>query len=308
MSDAARKARFYDMVRQVQEQTCETLRQLDPGIAIIEDVWQRRDHRGDDGGCGHTRAVSGAVIENGGVNVSRVFGAVSTDFSRTLGGSEDDTLWAAGVSIILHPRNPHVPSFHANFRMIGFGRRIWFGGGSDLTPYFPHEDDFIHFHRAWAQACAPYQCYAEMKAACDAYFVNHHRDHEMRGIGGIFFDQFDSGDPEHDMLMVDALATAMPGTYFPIVERRMGESWSDEDECFQLHRRGRYVEFNLLHDRGTHFGLRSGGRTESILISLPARCRFGYAFAPRPDTPQATMMGYYRPIDWVHRGDQKAPA
>lgn len=306
MSDSfeSASATFTKAIAEHQERISAEMRRLDPSIRLREERWSRRDANGDEGGGGRTRAFEGELFENAGVNISEVYGALPQAFSRQLGGDESDRLWAAGLSLIIHPRNPHVPSVHANFRLIRLGARSWFGGGSDLTPYYPHVEDFRAFHRVWADACAPYGCYDEMKAQCDAYFVNHHRDGEMRGIGGIFFDHWNSGDLASDLAMTLSLAARFVPSYFPIVERRASEPYSAEDEQFQLWRRGRYVEFNLLHDRGTKFGLQSNGRTESILISLPARCRFAYDYQPPAGTPYAEMMRYYRPHAWA--GESKA--
>ncbi|MEX0798697.1 MAG: coproporphyrinogen III oxidase, partial [Bacteriovoracaceae bacterium] len=206
-------------------------------------------------------------------------------------------LWAAGISLILHPKNPRAPTVHANFRMIHQGEEFWFGGGADLTPYYPYEEDFRHFHQAWKSAAG--EDYDWMKKECDEYFVNTHRDNEMRGIGGVFFDHYNSGDLEADFNMVKNLSERFIESYFPIAEKRMGESYEPEDEDFQLHRRGRYVEFNLLHDRGTLFGLKTNGRIDSILISLPARCKFTYQYRPKAGTAHAKMMEYYHPKEWV---------
>ena len=177
--------------------------------------------------------------------------------------------------------------------MIQQGDKVWFGGGADLTPFYPHEEDFNYFHGVWKKACSPYSHYEEMKKECDQYFVNQHRQKEMRGIGGIFFDGFNSGNIEHDFKMVKDISSYFIQSYFPIVEKRQNELFTNEDEDFMLHRRGRYVEFNLLHDRGTLFGLKTNGRTDSILISLPGRAKFTYKYAPKAGSPQESMMKYY---------------
>lgn len=299
MSDEATRVWFSERVHALQDEICDHLREVDPGFRVREDLYERADHRGEPGGGGRTRAVSGDVFEGGGVNVSEVHGALDPGFVRDLGGQEDDRLWAAGISLILHPRNPRVPTVHMNFRMLSLGDRIWFGGGADLTPYFPYEEDFSSFHRVWRDATAPLGTWRAWKERCDAYFVNAHRGGEMRGVGGIFFDHWRRGTVDEDARSVVALSRAFLPSYLPIVRRRMNEPYTAEDEVFMLHRRGRYVEFNLLHDRGTVFGLRSGGRTESILVSLPPRVRFAYDWSPEPGSPHAVMMGYYRPQDWV---------
>lgn len=293
------RSRFHAGVRALQDEIVDAVRALDPSLEVQEDPWERTDHAGDPGGGGRTRVLRGDVIESGGVNTSCVWGALDPAFAGQLGGGPDDALWAAGISLILHPRNPRVPTTHANFRMIGVGERTWFGGGADLTPYYPHLDDFRHFHRTWAEATAPLGTYEAWKAWCDRYFTNHHRDGEMRGVGGVFFDGWGGEDPAAGADAVLQLSTAFLPSWLPLAQARKDEPWTEADEDFMLHRRGRYVEFNLLHDRGTAFGLRTGGRTESILVSLPARVRFGYQWAPQPGTPHAEMVPLYRPRAWV---------
>jgi len=265
---------------------------------IEEDLWKRTDFDGNEGGGGRTRAITGDIIENAGVNCSTIFGAIDPSFAKNLGSSSNQ-LWATGVSLIIHPRNPKVPTVHANFRLIHSGDKMWLGGGADLTPFYPFEDDFKSFHQVWKDKCDQYGVYKEFKDKCDTYFVNKHRDNEMRGIGGIFYDHFNSGNFAEDVDMAIDLSNGFIPSYFPIMEKRVNEEFTQTDEDFQLFRRGRYVEFNLLHDRGTLFGLKTNGRTDSILISLPARCSFSYKFAPEERTPHATMMEYYKPKDWV---------
>lgn len=290
---------FASHVWDLQDRICAKLVELDPGLRIQEDGYERLDHEGHPGGGGRTRALDGELFEGGGVNVSEVWGAMDPQFAEQLGGEGDARLWAAGISLILHPANPRVPTVHMNFRMITLGGETWFGGGADLTPYFPHEEDFRHFHGVWRDACASLDTYAEWKAWCDRYFVNHHRDGEMRGVGGVFFDRWRRGSVEDDAEAIKALSESFLASYVPIVRTRMGERYTQADEDFMLYRRGRYVEFNLLHDRGTTFGLRTGGRTESILVSLPPRVRYAYRWAPHEGTPHARMATYYRPIDWT---------
>ena len=296
MSDTLQE-NFHQHVRDLQDQITREIRLLDPKVTLKEDVWDRVDHAGHPGGGGRTRAFQeGSIFENAGVNTSCVFGKIDPAFASKLQG-EGDTMWAAGISLILHPYNPKVPTVHANFRMIRQGSKTWFGGGADLTPYYPHEDDFRHFHGVWQKAAGDH--YSAMKKECDEYFVNFHRGHEMRGIGGIFFDGHNTGDLQKDFAMVKSLSENFIQSYFPLVEKRFDESYTAEDEEFQLHRRGRYVEFNLLHDRGTLFGLKTNGRVDSILISLPARCKFTYQYAPKAGSPHEKMMAYYRPQNWV---------
>lgn len=291
------KIKFSSHVKKLQDQITERMQDLDIEIELQEDRWSRTDHKGNPGGGGITRAFQGQTFENAGVNTSEVFGAISPEFAQKLKGDGDE-LWATGISLIIHPRNPKIPTVHANFRMIQQGETFWFGGGADLTPYYPFEEDFEYFHGVWKKACAPYGCYDWMKEECDKYFVNHHRGGEMRGIGGLFFDHYNTGDLEADFKMVTDLSNHFIDSYFPIVEKRLKETFTEEDEDFQLHRRGRYVEFNLLHDRGTLFGLRTNGRTDSILISLPARCKYTYKFSPQEGSPQSKMMEYYYPKEW----------
>lgn len=291
------KEQFHKHVKELQDQITQEMNKLDSKLELTEDAWKRTDFAGDSGGGGITRAFNGELFENAGVNTSCVFGKIDPKFGAQLNGSGDE-MWAAGISLIIHPRNPRIPTVHANFRMIHQGDKFWFGGGADLTPFYPYEDDFHYFHNVWKEACAPYGRYAEMKKTCDDYFNNSHRGIEMRGIGGIFFDHLNSGDTQKDFDMVKDLSNYFIKSYFPIVQKRLNETWTEEDEDFQLHRRGRYVEFNLLHDRGTHFGLKSNGRTDSILISLPARCKFSYKYTPKPGSVHERMWNYYTPKDW----------
>jgi coproporphyrinogen III oxidase len=289
---------FAEHVKNLQNQITQKMQELDSQLDLLEDRWQRKDHAGEDGGGGITRAFnSEGLFESAGVNTSEICGKINPQFASKLQGQGDE-LWASGISLIIHPRNPRVPTVHANFRMIQQGDSIWFGGGADLTPYYPHVEDFEYFHNVWKKACEPYGNYAQFKKTCDEYFVNHHRGGEMRGVGGIFFDHLNSGDLQKDFDMVVDLSNHFIESYFPLVEKRMNEAYTAEDEEFQLYRHGRYVEFNLLHDRGTLFGLKTNGRTESILISLPKRCQFGYAYEPKTDTPHAQMMQYYFPKEW----------
>jgi coproporphyrinogen III oxidase len=287
-----KKSQFHKHVLSLQEEITRALVAVDPTIEITTDPWNRLDHKGQPGGGGITRAFSGSVIENAGVNTSLVFGAIDPEFAKKLGGT-GDTMWACGISLIIHPKNPRVPTVHANFRMIEAGNVFWFGGGADLTPFYPHTEDFDYFHDTWKAACAPYQSYEKMKKDCDEYFVNAHRGGEMRGVSGIFFDHFNTNDLDSDIKMVKDLSTYFIKSYFPIVEKRKDEAFTADDEDFQLHRRGRYVEFNLLHDRGTMFGLKTNGRTDSILISLPARAKFSYQYKPKAGSPHEEMMKYY---------------
>jgi coproporphyrinogen III oxidase len=289
------KTDFHQHVRELQESITQEMMALDSELKLIEDPWQRTDHAHSPGGGGITRAFTGHIFENAGVNTSCVFGKIDPQFAKHLQGSGDE-MWAAGISLIIHPTNPRIPTVHANFRMIHQGDKFWFGGGADLTPYYPYEEDFTYFHGVWKKALGEH--YAPMKKTCDEYFNNHHRGVEMRGIGGFFFDHFNSGHTQEDVNLVKHFSRHFIESYFPIVKKRMNEKWTPEDEDFMLHRRGRYVEFNLLHDRGTLFGLKTNGRVDSILISLPARCKYSYQYRPAPGTVHDKMWGYYQPKDW----------
>ena len=292
-----KKSEFHQYVRALQDEITKALQSYDSNISLIEDAWERLDHKGNPGGGGITRAFTGEIIENAGVNTSMVFGAIDPAFAGKLGGTGDQ-MWAAGISLIIHPKNPRVPTVHANFRMIQAGEKFWFGGGADLTPYYPHVEDFQYFHDVWKKALTPYGHYEAMKAECDKYFVNTHRNNEMRGVGGFFFDHFNTTDIESDLAFIKDISKHFINSYFPIVQKRMNEEWTTADEDFQLHRRGRYVEFNLLHDRGTMFGLKTNGRTDSILISLPARACFSYKYKPVAGSVHEKMMEYYYPRVW----------
>ena len=219
--------------------------------------------------------MQGRVFEKVGVNVSTVFGAFSQEFrQRVPGAAEDPSFWASGISVVAHMRSPKVPAAHMNTRHIVTTRR-WFGGGADLTPTFADERDTAEFHAALRRACDARdpECYARFSKWCDDYFYLPHRG-EARGVGGIFFDELDSGDWEADFAFTRDVGDAFAEVYAAIVRRRMGESWSDDDRRRQLVGRGRYVEFNLLYDRGTRFGLETGGNTDAILMSLPPLARW----------------------------------
>ena len=287
------KSSFYRHILDLQDRIIDATKKTDATISITEDHWKRLDSAGKPGGGGRTRAVTGKIFENGGINTSRIDGTMDEKFAAQI-GSSGKSLWASGISVILHPWNPRIPSVHANFRMIHAGEKYWFGGGADMTPYYPYEEDFRHFHHTWRKTCEPWNTWNTWSEQCSRYFSNKHREGEGRGIGGIFFDQHNSGDLKKDFDMVLALSESFIPSYFPLVEKRKDTPYDEADKEFQLHRRGRYVEFNLLHDRGTAFGLQSNGRTESILISLPGTCKFTYGYAPPVGTPHHEMMSYYK--------------
>ncbi|HTK74551.1 MAG TPA: oxygen-dependent coproporphyrinogen oxidase [Gemmataceae bacterium] len=281
--------------RDLQDRICSGLEALD-GDRFREDAWDRPG-----GGGGRTRVLAdGGVFEKAGVNFSEVFGEFSEEFAAQIPG-EGRQFTATGISLVLHPRNPFVPTVHANFRFLSKGSRQWFGGGADLTPYYPFREDVIHFHRCWKNVCArhePLVNYRQMKEACDRYFYLPHRD-ETRGVGGIFFDYLE-GDLEAIFAFVRAAGDSFLDAYDPIVRCRKDLPFTDRQRQFQQYRRGRYVEFNLLYDRGTTFGLKTGGRTESILMSLPPIARWQYDFRTEPGSPEAELTEeYLKPHDWA---------
>lgn len=293
------KTEFTKLVETLQTQIIDQMRVFDPKMTLIQDDWRRSDFKGNDGGGGKTRVMTGDVFENAGVNTSMVYGEIDPNFAKTLGNENSNQMWACGISLIIHPKNPRVPTVHANFRMIELGEKFWFGGGADLTPFYPHLEDFSYFHKVWNKALSPFGLYEKFKKNCDEYFVNFHRANEMRGIGGFFFDHFSMGDSQKDLNFIKEVSSYFIESYFPIVEKRFREEFTPEDEEFMLHRHGRYVEFNLLHDRGTLFGLKTNGRTDSIFVSLPARCKFTYKYAPKEGSSHAKMMEYYKPFNWL---------
>jgi coproporphyrinogen III oxidase len=281
--------------RQLQDRICTELEELD-GSRFREDAWQR-----EGGGGGRTRILAGgAVLEKAGVNFSDVWGVFSEEFARQVPG-EGREFTACGVSLVIHPRSPLVPAVHANFRFLTKGDRQWFGGGADLTPCYPRREDVIGFHRVWRDVCRrhePLVDYARFKKWCDEYFYLPHRG-ETRGVGGIFFDYL-GGDFEGLFAFVRDCGDHFPDSYLPIARRRQGEPYMPRQRAFQEYRRGRYAEFNLLYDRGTVFGLKTGGRTESILMSLPPVARWEYDFRPEPGSPEEELTSIYlQPHDWA---------
>ena len=281
--------------RDLQDRICAAVAAADGGGSFREDTWARAA-----GGGGRSRVIEeGAVFEKGGVNFSEVHGELTPEFAKQLPG-DGRTFTAAGVSLVLHPRSPLVPTVHANFRYLTHGAKTWFGGGADLTPYYPFREDVVHFHRTWKRVCDAHPGVADhatMKATCDDYFHLKHRD-EARGVGGIFFDYMDATDDT--FAFVRAAGDAFLGAYLPIVERRKGLAYTPEQRVFQEYRRGRYVEFNLVYDRGTVFGLKTDGRVESILMSLPPVVRYVYDYRPAPGSAEAELTDYWlKPKDWA---------
>jgi coproporphyrinogen III oxidase len=279
----------------LQERICTALEQLDGPGRFREDHWQR-----EGGGGGRTRVLNeGAVFEKAGVNFSAVHGQLTEEFARLLPGEGLD-FRATGISLVLHPRSPMVPTVHANFRYLTKGNHEWFGGGADLTPYYPYREDVIHFHRVWKRICerhANVVDYRRLKQWCDEYFFLAHR-REARGVGGIFFDYL-KGDRYQVFTFVRDAGDAFLDAYLPIAHRRKEEPYTNAQRAFQEFRRGRYVEFNLLYDRGTLFGLKTGGRIESILMSLPPVVRWEYDYRPPTGTREAELDDYLKPRDWA---------
>jgi coproporphyrinogen III oxidase len=289
----------------LQDRLCTALAGADGAASFDEDAWRRAE-----GGGGRSRVLKdGALFEQAGVGFSDVSGAALPPAASALRPALAGAPWRAlGVSLVLHPRNPHVPTAHANVRFFRAqppeGEPVWwFGGGFDLTPFYPVDEDVRHWHQVARALCAPFGegRYAEHKAWCDRYFFLRHRD-EARGVGGLFFDDLNTGDAERDFAYQRAVGDGFLDAYLPIVARRRDTPYGEREREFQLYRRGRYVEFNLVWDRGTLFGLQSGGRTESILMSLPPRVRFEYGWKPEPGSAEARLEHYLQPRDWLGVG------
>ncbi|BAY92961.1 MULTISPECIES: oxygen-dependent coproporphyrinogen oxidase [unclassified Tolypothrix] len=319
------RERVKQFMQNIQDEICRGLEQLDGEAKFHEDRWERKA-----GGEGRTRVIrEGRVFEQGGVNFSEVWGdtlppSILTQRPEAAGHQ----FFATGTSMVLHPRNPYVPTVHLNYRYFEAGPIWWFGGGADLTPYYPFAEDAIHFHQTYKAACDRHhpEYYPVFKLWCDEYFHLRHRQ-EQRGIGGIFFDYQDgSGNLyvtsqtdtpaalysqqvgkvtrnwEDLFAFVQSCGKAFLPAYLPIVNRRQDTEYSDRQRQFQLYRRGRYVEFNLVYDRGTVFGLQTDGRAESILMSLPPLTRWEYCYQPEPDSPEAQLTEIFlQPQDWASK-------
>ncbi|WP_411359738.1 oxygen-dependent coproporphyrinogen oxidase [Pseudidiomarina salilacus] len=292
-----------DYLKNLQDRISAALEQADGGASFREDAWQRPG-----GGGGRSRVLrDGAVLEQGGIGFSHVFGeqmpASATAHRPELAGRNFN---ACGVSLVMHPRNPYIPTSHANVRFFiaekeGSEPVWWFGGGFDLTPFYPFDDDIKHWHEVARQALAPFgdDLYPKFKAWCDDYFWLKHRE-ETRGVGGLFFDDLNDRPFEECFAIMRAVGDAYLEAYLPIIERRKNTAYGERERQFQLYRRGRYVEFNLVWDRGTLFGLQTGGRTESILMSMPPLARWEYGFEPEPGSPEERLYrDYLRPRDWL---------
>ena len=293
-----RAAKFF---HELQSDICTALGELDGAKEFGADAWQRPG-----GGGGVARVLEGgAVFEKAGVNWSNVDGELPAELASHMPGT-GNAFRASGVSLVLHPRSPMVPTTHANFRCIAKGDLVWFGGGADLTPYYFHRDDAVHFHRTLADACDRHQPvgdYDRFKTWCDEYFFLPHRN-ETRGVGGVFFDYLGAkGEhpPERIFEFVMEIGRAFLPAYVPIAQRRATEPYGETERTWQLRRRGRYVEFNLLYDRGTIFGLKTNGRIESILMSLPPLVRWDYDVMPQPGSPEAELIAHLRPTSWLGR-------
>ena len=294
--------RVEHFLRELQERICMAVEQADGQARFIEDAWTRAG-----GGGGRTRVLrEGSVFEQAGVNFSLVHGdklppSATAHRPELAGGG----FIATGVSLVLHPRNPYVPTTHANVRYFeaqkeGVQPVWWFGGGFDLTPFYPFDEDVRHWHQVAHDLCEPFgaDVYARYKKWCDDYFYLKHRA-ETRGVGGLFYDDLSDGGFERCFAFMQAVGQGFLDAYLPIVERRKDTPYGEREREFQLYRRGRYVEFNLVYDRGTLFGLQSGGRTESILMSLPPRVRFEYAYRPQEGSAEARLADYLKPRDWI---------
>ena len=293
-------------IESLQDHICSALEKSDGKEKFIEDKWQRKE-----GGGGKTRVIAnGNVFEKGGVNTSIVFGDV-TEAMRTQLKINGSKWFACGLSSVMHPVNPFVPTVHCNYRMFELYNENeevidrWFGGGTDLTPYYLFEEDAKHFHQTYKNVCDEFDplFYPTFKKECDNYFINSHRNNERRGIGGIFYDYqrpTENKDVNFWMNFGKACGNAFISSYIPIVEKRKNTNYNAEQKHWQEIRRGRYTEFNLVHDRGTLFGLKTNGRTESILMSLPPTVRFEYNYQPVPGSAEDKLFQVcLHPKNWI---------
>jgi coproporphyrinogen III oxidase len=306
MAPTTFKDRWIDFIHTLQNNICKALEDEDGKAKFVEDAWQRTE-----GGGGKTRVIAdGNVFEKGGVNTSVVYGGV-TDIMRSQLKIDGKKWFACGLSLVIHPLNPYVPTTHANWRYFELYDEQdnvidrWFGGGADLTPYYLFEEDAKHFHETLKIAMQPFGegLYNKYKKWCDEYFSNKHRNNEMRGIGGVFYDNVKpANEDELEKLFAfqQANGNAFIPAYLPIVEKRKNTTFTSRETEWQEIRRGRYVEFNLIHDRGTIFGLKTNGRTESILMSLPPRARWAYNYVPDNGTPEADLLdACLHPRNWL---------
>ncbi|MCM8569576.1 oxygen-dependent coproporphyrinogen oxidase [Gramella jeungdoensis] len=299
------KERFYRYIENLQDKITSKLEEIDGKAKFQEDIWKR-----EEGGGGRTRVIEdGNVFEKGGVNISAVYGPLAPAMQKYFNVGDVD-FFACGLSLVIHPRNPMVPTVHANWRYFEMydktGKVIdqWFGGGQDLTPYYLFEEDAEHFHKVCKKACDPhgFSLYSDYKKKCDEYFWNAHRD-EARGIGGLFFDYLKEDSHmkiENWYDFVTEIGDSFLEAYVPIVKKRKDLDYTRENRNWQEIRRGRYVEFNLVHDKGTLFGLKTNGRIESILMSLPPHVQWRYDHHPEPGSEEEKLLKVLeKPVDWV---------
>lgn len=299
------KNKFYNYIESLQDNITSKLEEIDGVATFQEDLWTRKE-----GGGGRTRVIeNGGVFEKGGVNISAVHGELPKPLQKQFGVEQGD-FFACGLSLVLHPQNPFVPTVHANWRYFEMynsdGEMVtqWFGGGQDLTPYYLFEEDAIHFHKVCKDACDKHhpKFYTEFKKTCDNYFWNAHRN-EARGLGGLFFDYLKETEDfsiEDRYNFVTEIGDSFLDCYIPIVEKRKQIEYSQQHKDWQEVRRGRYVEFNLVHDRGTLFGLKTNGRIESILMSLPPTVQWKYNHTPEKDSDEERLLKVLQsPKDWV---------
>ncbi len=297
------KAAVKTYLLDLQDRICDALQAEDAQATFIEDSWIR-----EEGGGGRSRVITdGVVFEKGGVNFSHVHGTQlppsATAARPELAGRSFE---AMGVSLVIHPVNPYVPTSHANVRFFiaekpGEEPVWWFGGGYDLTPYYGNLEDCQHWHQTAKAACDPFgdDVYPRLKQWCDDYFFLKHRN-EPRGVGGLFFDDYNQPGFDQSFGLMRSVGDSYLNAYLPIIQRRKDRPWGERERQFQLYRRGRYVEFNLVYDRGTLFGLQTGGRTESILMSLPPLVRWEYDWSPEPDSAEAELYALYlKPREWL---------
>lgn len=298
---------FFQHINDLQEEICKALENLDGKAKFKEDVWKRKG-----GGGGRSRVISdGHIFEKGGVNISGVHGELPDSMTKYLKVS-NNRFFACGISLVLHPINPFIPTVHANFRYFelydknGAVVDQWFAGGADLTPYYVDESDIVHFHKTWKVHCDLYEVgfYSKYKEACDSYFYNHHRE-EARGVGGLFFDYLRPTDLHSSDFWRDFTVGASQtflNSYVPIVENQKTRLYTENHKEWQEIRRGRYVEFNLIHDKGTLFGLKTKGRIESIFMSLPPKVRWEYDYQVKEDTEEAKLLEVLKnPINWLDK-------
>lgn len=301
------KNQFTTYIQNLQNEICSALEEIDGKEKFREDDWDR-----EGGGGGKTRVIEkGDVFEKGGVNISTVHGELPKPIKKHF-DVDDGWFWAGGISLVIHPKSPMIPTVHANFRYFELyddeemKNQVdgWFGGGADLTPYYLYEEDARHFHQTFKKVCDKHgeDLYPEFKKQCDEYFYNSHRG-EARGIGGLFFDYL-RADTKRSLndwhAFTEDAGKVFLDSYIPIVKRRMNESYGKEERYWQEIRRGRYVEFNLIHDRGTLFGLKTSGRIESILMSLPPEVRWDYDYNPEEGSREAELIDVLKnPREWV---------